>query len=95
MISVVAKNFAQKDKVDEIIVLCKDLVNATRKEDGCIKYELYKDEKDPTILTFVEEWDSRDALEKHMKTEHFTRIVPLLGKLMTKETDMNIYTKIL
>ena len=95
MIKVVAKNFAEKDKVDEILVLCKELVEATRKEEGCTAYELCKDENDSTILTFIEEWESKEALESHMKTEHFTRIVPLLGKRMTKESEMNVYTKLL
>ena len=95
MIKVVAKHFAKEDKVNEIIELCKELVQETRKEEGCIKYEVYQDEKDLTILTMVEEWESREKLEKHMETKHFQRIVPMLGKLMVKETDMNVYNKLL
>jgi len=93
MIKVVAKGYAQEDKVNEIIEMCKELVELTRKEDGCISYELYQDINDSTILTFVEEWESKEALDKHMKTEHFTRIVPIKNKLMAKPTEINIYNK--
>ena len=95
MIKVVAKNFVEEDKIKEYVKLCKELVQATRKEEGCIKYEMYQDEKDSTILTMIEEWECREDLDKHMNSEHFTRIVPMLGKFRTKESDLNIYNKII
>ncbi|MBU5591645.1 antibiotic biosynthesis monooxygenase [Clostridium sp. MSJ-4] len=95
MIKVVAKNFAKEDKIDEIIELSKELVEITRKEKGCIKYEMYQDEQDATILTMIEEWENKEALEEHLKSEHFNRIVPRMGKLMLKEADMNIYNKLI
>lgn len=95
MIKVVAKNFAKEDKINEILELYKELVELTRKEEGCIKYELYQDEKDFTILKIIEEWESRQALDKHFKSEHFTRIVPVVGKFMSKEGDINIYNKLI
>lgn len=95
MIKVVAKNFVKEDKVDEVLELYKELVELTRQEKGCIKYELYQDEKDSKILTMVEEWESREALENHFKAEHFVRIVPQVKKYMAKEADLNIYNKLI
>ena len=94
MVKVVARNFIKEDKLEEAIGLYKELVEITRKEDGCIKYELYQDEVDNKILTMIEEWIDRNALDNHLKSEHFTRIVPVLKKLMLKETDINIYNKL-
>lgn len=95
MIKVVARNFVREDKLNEIIDLYKELVELTRKEKGCIKYELYQDGNDPTILTMIEEWDSRNDLENHFNTEHFVRIVPMVKKYMVNESDLNIYNKII
>lgn len=95
MVKVVAKSFVQEDKLNEVIELYKELVELTRKEKGCINYELCQDEKDPTILTMIEEWESREALDEHMKSEHFTRIVPKLGEFRSKESIMNIYKKLI
>lgn len=95
MVKVVARNFIQEDKFEEVIELYKELVEMTRKEEGCIKYEMYQDEKETRILTMIEEWESRNALDNHLKSEHFTRIVPMLRKLMSKETDMNVYNKLI
>ncbi|MDR5586427.1 MULTISPECIES: putative quinol monooxygenase [Clostridium] len=95
MIKVVARNFAKEDKINEIIELCKELVEITRKEEGCIKYEMYQDEQDAKILTMIEEWENKHSLDKHLRSEHFTRIVLMMGKLMSKETDMNVYNKLI
>lgn len=95
MIKVVAKSFIMEDKFEEYMNLCKELVGKTREEEGCIEYEMYQDEKCPTILTIIEEWESREALDKHMVSEHFKRIVPILGKLRAKQSDVNVYNKVI
>ena len=91
MIKVVAKNFAKEENVGKIIELCEELVRETRKEEGCYSYSLYMDSKDKTILTFIEEWEDKDALKRHLKTEHFTKIFPKVSELMAKDAEMNIY----
>jgi quinol monooxygenase YgiN len=93
MIKVVAKNKVMKDKIDVVINLYKELVIATRKEDGCIIYELYQDETDSSVLTMIEEWVDKDSLDKHMNTEHFKRIVPMVGEFVL-ENGLNIYNKV-
>ncbi|WP_461204829.1 putative quinol monooxygenase [Clostridium sp. DL1XJH146] len=93
MLKIVAKNFVKKDKVDEFKELCKELVASTLKEEGNISYELFQDIEDPTILTFIEEWENAEVLAIHAKSEHFTRIVPMLGKLTEKEMQISKYTK--
>jgi len=95
MVKVVAKNFVQEGKFEEVISLYKELVELTRQEEGCIKYELYQDEKDSNIIAMIEEWESREALNRHLNSEHFTRIVPQVKKFMVKETDLTIYNPLL
>jgi len=95
MIKVVAKNYMMPDKLDEIMKLEKELVEATRKETGNISYGLYRDIEHPEIMTMIEEWDDRDALRRHMDSEHFKRLVPMIGKYTTKDVDMNIYEQAL
>ncbi|WP_411680815.1 putative quinol monooxygenase [Clostridium thailandense] len=95
MIKVVAKSYVMEGKFEEYMNLCKELVEKTREEEGCIKYEVYQDEKCSTILTIIEEWESREALDKHMVSEHFKRIVPILGKFRAKQSDVNVYNKVI
>lgn len=95
MIKVVAKSFVYEDKFNEYMKLCKELISESRKEQGCINYELYQDDKDCTILTVIEEWESKESLENHFKSSHFIRLVPLLKKLRSKESEVNVYTKLI
>jgi len=95
MIKVVAKNFIKKDKIEEVLEHIKELVAITVKEEGCIKYEIYQDENDKSILTMIEEWESKEALNKHMASEHFKRIVPIIGGFAEKAGEINLYKKVI
>ncbi|MBP1926820.1 pentatricopeptide repeat protein [Sedimentibacter acidaminivorans] len=94
MIKIVAKGFFHEGKVNEAIKLYEELVQKSRNEKGCISYNLFQDKKDDTILTVIEEWEGEEALELHKNTEHFIRIVPLLGDLR-KKSELNIYNLVL
>jgi quinol monooxygenase YgiN len=53
-IRVVARVVALPDKVEEVKSVLIGLIEPTRKEDGCIIYELLQNHADPTDFTFVE-----------------------------------------
>ncbi|HBC32268.1 MAG TPA: antibiotic biosynthesis monooxygenase [Clostridiales bacterium] len=94
MIKVVAKGYFYEGKAEEAIKLYEELVEKTRKEDGCISYSLFRDIEDDSILTMIEEWESKDALDKHKKTEHFTRLVPIIGEFR-KSSEVNVYQQVI
>ncbi|HVI42203.1 MAG TPA: putative quinol monooxygenase [Anaerovoracaceae bacterium] len=94
MIKVVAKNIVRKDKIEEFITLAEKLVEATnQKDEGCIHYELYRDLNDPQVLTFIEEWESMEVLNKHMAAAHFKEIGPKLGEFKDGPEDVHLYQK--
>ena len=95
MLKVVARNYIDRKHKDEILSLCRELVEITRREKGCINYGVYQDAEHPELLTMIEEWNSQEDLEKHLQAEHFTRIVSQLNRLMIQATDMNIYQQII
>jgi Uncharacterized conserved protein len=95
MIKIVAKHFVKQDKIDAFIALAKKLVARTNELDaGCIHYDLFQDMKSPEILTVIEEWESQDALDKHMAAGHFKEIAPLLGELCEKPGEINLYREV-
>lgn len=95
MIKVVAKNYGNPEKIDEMIKLFAKLASNTKKEDGCIRYELYQDKDNPEILTMIEEWESQEHLDAHLHTSFFMEIAGELNKMYTKETEMNVYTQVI
>lgn len=95
MIKVVAKNYITIDKINDCITLVKELVQKTKTEKGCISYEMYQDTKDERILTMIETWENEEALQDHLESPHFKQLVPQIGKMSMRPTDMNIYRKVL
>ena len=49
------------------------LISPTRKEEGCISYELHRAMDPPGGFLLHEVWASRDAHTEHMHTPHFLR----------------------
>lgn len=92
MIKIVAKHLVKQDQVDDYIELMGKLVAKTRQlDDGCIEYGLYQDLEKPNILTIIEEWESQNALDKHMEAAHFNEIVPKLDAFYQTPGDVNFY----
>jgi len=49
------------------------LVGPTRKEDGCLTYDLHRSAEAPTSFLLHEVWASREAHSRHTNTLHFLR----------------------
>lgn len=49
------------------------LVGPTRKEEGCLVYDLHRSADGPGAFLFHEIWASRDAHAAHLRTDHFLR----------------------
>jgi quinol monooxygenase YgiN len=49
------------------------LVGPSRKEEGCIRYDLHRSVDSPGALLLHEVWASRDAHTEHTHTAHFLR----------------------
>lgn len=95
MLKIVAKNYVKKDNINDFISLVTKLVQETNQNDeGCIHYELFQDINDSSILTIIEEWESKEALAKHMAAKHFQEIVPMLAAFTEKPSENNLYQKL-
>lgn len=94
MFIVTAKCILIEGKTEEFKTIVETLIKETRKENGCISYNLYQDINNKNILTFFEEWESENSLDKHMNTKHFKEIAPKLRKLQKKDSIVNVYNNI-
>ena len=88
---VVARLAAFPDKVAELKSLLLSIIEPTRKEAGCIKYELLQNQADPTDFTFVEEWESADLLELHLGSTLVQDAVQKLDGLAVGPPDIRRY----
>jgi len=82
---VVAIAETSTDKAEELKSVCLGLIEPTRKESGCISYNLYQDTTNPGKFTFIENWQSKEHLDVHLKSPHLVAAGAAFGKIVTKE----------
>ena len=95
MIKVIAKMTIKEDMVETFKSSITELVAETRKEAGCIAYQVFQDVKDKKVLTFVEEWEGMEVLKRHMSSKHFTEMMPKLAKLQEKDMELSVCTLVI
>lgn len=92
MIILNAKITLKPGKREEIIPKMQNLIKATRAEPGCINYELYASTEDENVLMMFEKWESREALDSHIQTEHFKAFGAEIEEYLAKEMEIDAYS---
>jgi len=91
-VRVVARIVASPEKVEAVKAVLLELIEPSRQDQGCIKYELLQNQSEPTDFTFVEEWTSDDALDAHLATAHMEEADAKLNGLLAAEPDIRRYS---
>ena len=73
MIVIAGKIQVKPERRDEARKAALDMVEATRRESGCVSYTFYADLVDPGTFFLFEEWESDAALAAHFQTPHMAR----------------------
>ena len=94
-VRVVARINAFPHGVNEVSSILKSLIEPTRKEAGCITYELWQNRADATDFTFVEEWESDAALDAHAASQHLKDAAVRLDGLIKQAPDVRRYSLVL
>jgi quinol monooxygenase YgiN len=83
-VSVIARFFPKEGHESAVEAILKGMVNPTRSEPGCQRYDLYRVKDGPTQFALFEIYKDQPALEAHRATEHYknyrARIVDLLSE---------------
>jgi quinol monooxygenase YgiN len=67
---IVANIIAKANKVELVKAELFKLIEPTRKEAGCVNYELHQDNANPSHFMFYETWQSRELWQAHMGNQH-------------------------
>ena len=69
-LTIIANIKAKADKIDLVKAELLKLIDITRAENGCIKYDLHQDNESPAHFTFYENWENREIWQAHMGNQH-------------------------
>ncbi len=66
----IVKFIAKKDSIELVKTELIKILEPTRSEIGCIKYDLHQDLDDPSVFMFYEIWATKEAWIAHDSTPH-------------------------
>lgn len=93
-LSVLARFVAKEEKLDEAKAFLLSLLVPTRKEKGCINYDLHQDNEMPTHFFLYENWESKADLEVHLKSPHLKAYFEVEKTLFEKPLDVTLAAQI-
>ena len=79
--------------MDAIEVL-KKLVIETRKEEGCIQYDLFEDNRNKGVFFIHEIWESNEDLHKHQVSDHMMRFRESISTFLEKPNAVYVGNKL-
>lgn len=94
MIKVMATLIAKTDKVDGTLAALSSLVEPTRNEEGCISYELFQSNDDPTEFVTIEEWRDQASIEAHMGSDHIAAALAATADILSANPKITSFSKV-
>ena len=65
--------------------------DASRREDGCLRYGFFAAVEDPLSFVAVEEWRDREALDRHFAQPHLHEFSRRLLEIVTEPPEVAIH----
>jgi quinol monooxygenase YgiN len=91
VIVVIGRVSCSEENRDEMVAAFERMQEASRKEDGCIRYGFFAAVEDPTSFIAVEEWSDRPALDRHFEQPHLAEFAKRLGELVSARPEVAIH----
>ena len=85
---------AKAGREDDLRRAVMALVEPSRKDEGCVQYDLHVHTKDPGRFVFYENWTSAEMLAKHAASAHLVAFGELAKDLLAEPARVETYTRI-
>lgn len=76
---------------DKAEAAMKDMIVASRFEDGCIEYAYSRDLIDPNLLRIIERWKDKAALVSHFAEPHMATFRAALAEIGPQDLKVRMY----
>ena len=91
MILLIIRMKVLAEKRKELSQTITSLIGSVRTEKGCRRCDFYQSMEDENGLCLLEEWDTQEHLENHLKSAHF-RVLRGAMNLLQEHYEMMVYT---
>lgn len=87
-VTVIATLHARPGQEAALEARMRSMIEATRREAGCIRYDMHRAADDAAILIMVEYWASAEALQAHDDSAHMAALVADLPALVDRPVEV-------
>lgn len=94
LLTVVAEIVAKPGKEEQVRQFVLSFVEPTRKEEGCLQYDLHVMNDNPGHFIFYETWQSEEHLERHSASPHIQAFRAVAAELTDRPTRIVKATRI-
>ncbi len=91
MIQASLRLVAPAERRDEIVQTFRSLVGPTEVKGGCLGCRFYQDVADENALTYVEDWQTQEDLQPHLRSEQYRKLLALID-LSTAPPELRFHT---
>ncbi len=67
------------------------LIEPTRKEPGCVQYDLHRHLTEPGRFVFYEKWESEEILNRHLQSPHLKAFAADAPGLLAEPMRVQLY----
>ena len=78
MIQASLRIVAPERKREEILGVLSCLKGPTEVTGGCRGCRIFQDAEDKNVLTYLVTWETQEALEEHLRSDRFRRLLPYI-----------------
>ncbi len=93
-LTVVALVKAQPGKETEVRKELLSLVEPSRKDAGCLNYDLHQAVDDPTRFMFHENWTSKADLDRHLQKPGLQAVLARVGRMVAEPPQITLWESI-
>ncbi len=94
MIKVVARTLVREECVEAYRALAEEIVEKSQKEPGNVFYTLNQSVENRRLYAMIEAWETMEALQTHMASEHFKRIVPQMAQYAEEKYPPELFSEV-
>ncbi len=92
-LTVVATFQAKPTRETELREALTGLLAPTRKETGCLNYDLHQSLENPAKFLFHENWTSKAHLDAHLQSPHLKELKPIVSELCVAAPEITLWEK--
>ncbi|MDN6397699.1 MAG: antibiotic biosynthesis monooxygenase [Alkalibacterium sp.] len=85
-----ASFYIKKDEKESFLAAVKPLIESSRKEKGCLAYNLFESFEDPNHFVMIENWESQEAINEHNKNPLLKELLENIPTFSTKQPVLTV-----